>query len=206
MFLPKIYPITDTSLSGISHARQVGKLSEGGAEFIQIREKNASSNEFYESAKEAVEIAREKNVKIIINDRVDIAVYVKADGVHLGQNDLPPENAREILGAKAIIGLSTHTKTQAIEALHLPIDYIAIGPVFATKTKEDPDETVGLKTIRNIRKAIGDFPLVAIGGITIDNFTDVLEAGADSIALISSLLLPPDRIEVNFRNFNNKHC
>ncbi len=188
----------------MSHAKQVEKLIRGGAEFIQIREKNAPSNEFYQSAKEAIEIAHRENVKIIINDRVDIAIYVKADGVHLGQDDLPPEKAREILGEKAIIGLSTHSTKQAIKALKLPIDYIAIGPIFQTKTKENPEKEVGLETLREIRKEIGDFPLVAIGGITINNFTKVLDAGADSVALISGLFSTPDSIEKNLENFTAK--
>ena len=204
MFLPKIYPITNVSLAEISHTKQVKQLVNAGAEFIQIREKNAPSNEFYQSAKEAMKIARDKSVKILINDRVDIAAYVKADGVHLGQDDLPPKSAREILGTNAIIGLSTHSIEQAIEALKQPINYIAIGPIFQTETKKNPDNVVGLEDLKEIRDAIGDFPLVAIGGITIDNFADILDAGADSVALISSLLSPPDRIEKNFESFTSK--
>jgi thiamine-phosphate pyrophosphorylase len=194
MFLPKIYPITDTRLTNFSHAAQVLKLIKGGAVLIQLREKYASPNDFYADAEEAINIARSKNVKIIINDRVDIALALKADGVHLGQDDLPPEQAREILGEKAIIGFSTHTVAQAIEALKLPIDYLAIGPVFQTKTKENPDEIVGIEQLKAARKAIGDFPLAAIGGITFANFLEVLEAGADSVALIGDLLFEPDRI------------
>ena len=160
----------------------------GGATFIQLRDKYASPEDFYDSAKKALQAARERNVKIIINDRVDIALALKADGVHLGQDDVPPEYARKILGEKAIIGFSTHNLRQALAAVKLPIDYLAIGPVFTTRTKENPDNIVGIKTVKKVREAIGDFPLVAIGGITAENFRDVLNAGASSAAIISDLL------------------
>jgi thiamine-phosphate pyrophosphorylase len=201
MFLPKIYAITDVRLAKLSHAEQVEKLIEGGAEIIQMREKYASPKEFYESAKEALNIARRHNVKIIINDRVDIALALEADGVHLGQDDLPPEYARKILGEKAIIGFSTHSIEQAISAISLPINYLAIGPVFTTKTKENPDQIVGIEGVRRVREAIGNFPLVAIGGITFKNFRDVLSAGADSVAIISDLFSDKDRITQKTKEF-----
>jgi len=186
--LPQIYPITDPRISQLSHVVQVEKLIAGGATFIQLRDKYASPEDFYDSAKKALQAARERNVKIIINDRVDIALALKADGVHLGQDDVPPEYARKILGEKAIIGFSTHNLRQALAAVKLPIDYLAIGPVFTTRTKENPDNIVGIKTVKKVREAIGDFPLVAIGGITAENFRDVLNAGASSAAIISDLL------------------
>ncbi len=201
LILPKIYPITDTRLTKLSHTEQVEKLTKGGAKFIQLREKYASPNDFYEDAKVAIEIARRNSVKIIINDRVDIALVLKADGVHLGQDDLPPAKARLILGEKAIIGFSTHSVEQAIEAVKLPIDYAAIGPVFATETKENPDEIVGVEGVKMVREAIGNFPLVAIGGITAENFREVFSAGADSLAIIKSVLFPPAKIEENLRSF-----
>ncbi len=197
--LPKIYPITDVRLTKISHAEQVEKLIEGGAKIVQLREKYAAPKDFYESAKKALKIARRQNVKIIINDRVDIALVLKADGVHLGQDDLPPKNAREILGEKAIIGFSTHNIKQAISAVKLPINYLAIGPVFATKTKENPDEIVGIEGVKKVREAVGDFPLVAIGGITLENFQDVLDAGANSVAIISDLLSDAEKIAEKMR-------
>jgi thiamine-phosphate pyrophosphorylase len=199
--LPKIYPITDTRLTGLSHAAQVEKLIKGGADFIQLREKYASPREFYADAAAAIEIARQSGVKIIINDRVDIALALRADGVHLGQDDLPPEKARAILGEKAIIGFSTHSVRQAVEAVKLPVDYVAVGPVFATQTKENPDTVVGIEGVRTVRAAIGNFPLVAIGGIAAQNFWEVFGAGADSLAIIKSILFPPARIEENLRSF-----
>lgn len=205
MFLPKIYPITDVRLAKTSHAQQVEKLIEGGAELIQLREKYASPKDFYASAKKALDIARRHNVKIIINDRVDIALALGADGVHLGQDDLPPEYAREILGEKAIIGFSTHNIEQAISAVKLPINYLAIGPVFTTKTKENPDEIVGVEGVKKVREAIGDFPLVAIGGINLENFSDVLNAGVNSVAIISDLLSDFDKITERMKLLIN-HC
>ncbi len=201
MFIPKIYPITDVRLTKLSHAAQVEKLIEGGAEIIQLREKYASPKEFYESAKAALEIARRRNVKIIINDRVDIALALEADGVHLGQDDLPPEDARKILGERAIIGFSTHSIEQAISAVRLPVNYLAIGPVFPTKTKENPEKIVGVEGVKKVRKAVGDFPLVAIGGITSGNIREVLEAGADSAAIISDLLSAAESIAEKLQYF-----
>jgi len=185
----------------LSHAEQVGRFIKGGAKFIQLRDKLAAPKDFYESAKAALEIARTRNVKIIINDRVDIALALKADGVHLGQDDLPPARARRILGEKAIIGFSTHTLEQMIQAIKLPINYLAIGPVFATRTKENPDEIVGTEMIRQAREIAGDFPLVAIGGITSENFQSVLNAGVDSVAVISDLLSDADKIEEKMKTF-----
>ena len=201
--LPKIYPITDTRLTNLSHAEQVEKLIAGGARFIQLREKYASPKDFYDDAKAAIEIARQNSARIIINDRVDIALALRADGVHLGQDDLPPAKARKILGDEAIIGFSTHSVKQAIEAVRLPIDYVAIGPVFATQTKENADEIVGIEGVRRVREAIGDFPMVAIGGITTGNFREIFEAGADSLAVIKAVLFPPEKIAENLQGFQS---
>ena len=203
MFLPKIYPITDTRISKLSHVAQVEKLIEGGATFIQLREKYAAPQDFYEAAKLALEYARTRGVKIIINDRLDIALALGADGVHLGQDDLPPEKARQILGKKAIIGFSTHNLEQAICAAELPIDYLAIGPVYATKTKENPDQTVGLEGIQVVRKAVGDFPIVAIGGISYQNLQSIFESGANSAAIISDLIGDADKITEKMRLYLN---
>ncbi len=202
--LPKIYPITDTRITKISHAEQVKKLIKGGAKFIQLREKYLSPKDFYDDALEALKIARAENVKIIINDRVDVALALKADGVHLGQDDLSPAEARKILGENAIIGFSTHNLEQLAEAVKMPIDYAAIGPVFTTKTKENPDETVGIEIVKKARKLIGNFPLVAIGGINATNFLDVLSAGADSTAIISDLLAEADKIEAKLKSLQTQ--
>ncbi len=199
--IPEIYPITDTRLSGISHAEQVKKLIEGGAKFIQLREKYSSPKDFYESASKALEIARENNVKIIINDRADIAFALKADGVHLGQDDLPPDEARKLLGENAIIGFSTHNIEQVEAARRFPVDYIAIGPVFGTSTKENADAETGIEMIKQVREIIGEIPLVAIGGINLENFREVLDAGANSVAIISDLISDAESISRKMRDF-----
>ena len=144
--------------------------------------------EFYEQAKAALA----EGVQLIINDRVDIALAAGASGVHLGQDDLPTEAARKLLGPQAIIGYSTHNVDQAISAIKLPIDYLAIGPIFSTTTKSDTAPVLGLHGLRAVRDAIGDFPIVAIGGITLDNARSVIDAGADSVAVISALLSTSD--------------
>jgi thiamine-phosphate pyrophosphorylase len=201
--LPCLYPITDTRLSGLSHAEQARRMIAGGAKFIQLREKHASPEEFYREAQEAIEIAHSNEVKIIINDRTDIALALKADGVHLGQDDLPPAEARKLLGNKAIIGFSTHNIDQVRSALDLPVDYIAFGPVFTTKTKENPDPVVGLELLSLIKKDLRGFPLVAIGGINESNFRETLAAGADSVAVISAILREPDLITERVKFFSS---
>jgi thiamine-phosphate pyrophosphorylase len=188
MLLPRVYPITDVELSGLSHAEQVRLLSLGGASLIQLREKRMPALEFYEQAK----AAQQAGVQLIINDRVDIALAIGARGVHLGQDDLSPEAARKLLGPQAVIGYSTHNVDQAISATKLPIDYLAIGPIFSTSTKSDTAPVLGLDGLRTVRRAIGAFPLVAIGGITLTNARAVIDAGADSVAVISALLSAAD--------------
>ncbi len=197
--LPKVYPITDTRLSGLSHTEQVRRLIAGGAALIQLREKVMPPRDFYEDAAAAVAIAQAAGVTVLINDRVDIAIAAGADGVHLGQDDMPVDAARELLGPDAIIGYSTHSIEQALTAIELPVDYIAIGPVFATTTKGDTSPTVGIEGIRAVRDAIGDFPLVAIGGIDEDRLNSVIDAGADSAAMIGAIVADGAGIEARMR-------
>ncbi len=153
---------------------------------IQLREKWASPREFYEASLAAMKVARALGVRIIINDRLDIAAAIAADGVHLGQDDLPPDRARKLLGPQALIGFSTHNLKQALEGDSTSADYIAFGPVFVTSTKENPDPVVGLQSIAEIKSRVSK-PLVAIGGITLERAASVIEAGADSLAVISDL-------------------
>jgi thiamine-phosphate pyrophosphorylase len=197
--LPKLYPVTDARLSGLSHAEQVRRLSGGGATLIQLREKQKGAREFYREAEEALVVARSLGVSLIINDRVDIALALSADGVHLGQDDLPPAAARAVLGERAVIGFSTHNVEQAAMAASLPVDYIAIGPVFETSSKSNPDPIVGLDGIRQVKRLVGQIPLVAIGGIRHENIRQVLAAGADSIAVINLILSNPSQIEAYTR-------
>ena len=185
--LPAVYPITDTSISRLSHAEQVAVFADGGATFVQLREKRMPALQFYEQAKAAQAVAAQRGVQLIINDRVDIALALGGVGVHLGQDDLPPEAARRLLGEEAVIGYSTHSVEQAVQATRFPIDYLAIGPIFPTATKENPSPVVGLDGVRAVRSAIGNLPLVAIGGITPANLPAVIDAGANSGAMISGL-------------------
>lgn len=202
--LPKIYPITDFRISGIPLADQAERLIAGGAKLIQLREKHASPQEFYYAASEAIKIAKIYKVPIIINDRVDIALALEADGVHLGQDDMPPAMARAMLGESAVIGFSTHSLEQARAALKLPVDYIAFGPIFETKTKDGAEAVVGLNGLREIRDAIDDFPLVAIGGINGDNLSSVFGAGADSVAIIGALLTDHTEIVRRMKEFTRR--
>ena len=197
--LPKIYPITDTRLSGLSHAEQVERLLGGGATLIQLRDKVSARRKFYHDAADALRIAHNHHARLIVNDRVDVALAIRADGVHLGQSDIPVEAARRLLGKNAIIGFSTHNVAQAKLATRLPIDYLAFGPVFQTSTKENPDPVAGLTALRNVRSIIGSLPLVAIGGITVANGEAVFNAGADSVAVISALLTDVANIDENIR-------
>ena len=192
--LPPVYALTDVQLAGLSHAQQVELLGLGGASLIQLREKRMPTLEFYEEAKVAVNVAERSGVRLIINDRVDVALAVGAGGVHLGQDDLPVDAARKLLGPTAIVGYSTHNVDQALEAVKLPIDYLAIGPIFPTTSKTDTFPVLGLDGLRAVRQAIREFPLVAIGGITHANARDAIQAGADSVAVISALLADPKRI------------
>jgi thiamine-phosphate pyrophosphorylase len=202
MNLPKLYPITDARLSGLSHAEQVVRLAAGGATFIQLREKHLSPREFYHETEAALAVARERGVRLIVNDRADIALALGADGVHLGQHDLDPMAARRLLGSNFIIGYSTHSVAQAIEAARLPLDYIALGPIFDTRTKQNPDPTLGLDALRQARARIDpSIPLIAIGGITQTSAPVALDAGADSLALISALLDAPDLITRRTEDF-----
>jgi thiamine-phosphate pyrophosphorylase len=164
----------------------------GGARFIQIRAKSVSSSAFLELSEEVVSRAREAGATVIVNDRADIARLAGADGVHLGQDDLEPAAARRILGGEAIIGLSTHSIEQVRLACRQPIDYVAVGPIFRTSTKETGDRAVGTELVGQARTAVSlaglDTPIVAIGGITLDRARSVIQAGATSVAVISDLL------------------
>jgi len=198
--LPRIYPITDTRISSLTHTQQVKRLIDGGATFIQLRDKTSSPRAFYDDASHALRIARSAGVTIIINDRVDLALALGADGVHLGQTDMPVSLARQLLGANTIIGYSTHDLEQVGIAADLPIDYLAFGPVFQTRSKQNPDPTVGLENLGTVKSLAGSRPLVAIGGISRATVAGVVEAGADSAAVISDILSAPVRITENMRD------
>ena len=165
---------------------------DGGARFLQIRAKMIPSAAFLSIAEEVIGRAHDVAAMVIVNDRVDIARLAGADGVHLGQDDLDPAAARRIVGSDAVIGCSTHSLDQVRAACRLPIDYIAVGPVFGTATKDTGYGAVGIELVtaaRRMMSEIGvDLPIIAIGGITLDRAPAVIRAGASSVAVISDLL------------------
>jgi thiamine-phosphate pyrophosphorylase len=167
---------------------------DGGARFLQIRAKAASSRWFLEAAQAVVRRAEGSGALIIVNDRADIARLAGAGGVHVGQDDLSPSAVRPMLGSRACIGLSTHTLAQVEAASGQPIDYLAIGPVFGTATKQTGYAPVGLERVREASALVRavNLPLVAIGGMTLDRAVEVLRVGAQSVAVISDLLSTND--------------
>jgi thiamine-phosphate pyrophosphorylase len=209
MLLPRLYVIVDFSLFS-SHpdpipalVRYAESLLSSGATLIQLRDKSepAQPRRFLSCARELRRITMGR-ATLIINDRLDLCLASDADGVHLGQDDLSPAAARKIFdsindGKKGLIGYSTHNLSQVREADALPIDYIAIGPVFATSSKANPDPVIGLEGVRAARQTTQK-PLVAIGGITRQNCRQVTEAGADSVAVISDLFESPMKAVADF--------
>jgi thiamine-phosphate pyrophosphorylase len=183
----RLYPILDSSLETLdTMTASVRALASAGTRLLQFRAKDLSGEEFHRWALAAREVSRECGILLLVNDRVDVALLVGADGVHLGQDDLSPESARRILGASAIIGLSTHDVDEARRAATAPVDYLAIGPIFETSTKTSGRSTLGVEGAREVR-AVVDKPLVAIGGITLETAPALFEAGVDGVAVISAL-------------------
>jgi len=190
--IPRLYAIVDPARAGVRPAAAVAReLLSAGVQLIQFRDKHASSRQLYETCAELKELLRDSGCGLIVNDRADVARATDADGVHLGQDDLPVEMARRVLAPDRLIGCSTHSVGQVLEADRSTADYIAFGPIFPTASKENPDPLVGLEGLREARQATRK-PLVAIGGITLQNAREVLAAGADSVAVIGDLLNGPD--------------
>jgi thiamine-phosphate pyrophosphorylase len=195
--LPVLYPLID---SGVCAARGLDPVAlaeaylRGGARILQLRVKQAPDQDFLLLADRLRAITTEAEALLIINDRVDIALMARADGVHVGQEDLPPESVRHLMGPGAVIGVSTHDRRQADEALRTTASYIAVGPVFGTETKDTGYGPRGLELVRYA--ANRGKPVVAIGGITIDRAPSVVRAGASSVAVITDLLAgdPEERV------------
>ena len=189
--LPPLYAIVDAGRKGPTSEllRWAEELLAGGATLIQYRNKQGSGRAMLAEARELKRLCGSA-ARLIVNDRADLCVLAGADGVHLGQEDLSAAGARAVLGDALWVGVSTHSAEQLRAASAGPADYVAIGPVFATSSKENPDPVVGLEGVRAARAATAR-PLVAIGGITLENCRSVIEAGADSVAVISALLDSP---------------
>ncbi|MCS6953284.1 MAG: thiamine phosphate synthase [Bryobacteraceae bacterium] len=192
MILPRLYPILDTGTlerrrCPVETAAQA--LADAGVRILQFRHKGHLSRAVFEQTERVAALCRERGTLFVINDRTDLAMVFGA-GLHLGQNDLPPAEARRLLGPGAVLGFSTHNEAQLRAAAGEPVDYVALGPIFGTATKEKPDPVVGLAELVRLRP-ISSRPLVAIGGITRQNARSVLEAGADSVAVIADLYPEP---------------
>ena len=189
MTLPRLYPILDTGTlarRGCAVEAAARGMLDGGARVLQFRHKGFFSREVFENAEKVAELCRLAGALLIVDDRTDIAMLLDA-GVHLGQEDLEPVDARRIGGEGRVIGFSTHNEEQLRAAALEPVDYVALGPIFGTGSKERPDPVVGVDVLARLRPLSGR-PLVAIGGITRENAAEVLAAGADSVAVIADLL------------------
>ncbi len=190
--MPPVYPITDKALARrSSHYGIVRELVRGGARLVQVRDKSTPLGELLRDLERCVALAEREGVTLIVNDRCDLALSCGAMGVHLGQEDLPPEAARALLGKRSILGLSAHSLPQVRRSRNLPIQYLGFGPVFATSTKTDAAPATGTKTLSAACR-ISAVPVVAIGGIGPDRIGKVLKAGASSAAVISALMCAPD--------------
>ena len=201
--LPRLYAIADAQVlaaRGVALGDFARGLRDAGVSLVQYRNKTGSPQEILRAAAILRETFAGSGAKLIMNDRADLAVLTTFGGVHVGQDDLSPVDARAIVGAGRIVGVSTHNDAQVRAANDSCADYIAIGPVFATGTKENPDPVVGLEGIRRAR-TLTNKPRVAIGGILRENARSVIDAGADSVAVISALLSPNETIEQTARDF-----
>jgi thiamine-phosphate pyrophosphorylase len=201
--MPRLYAIVDAGVlaaRGVALEDFASELRAAGVELIQYRDKSGSPQEVLSAAAVLREAIAGSGCRLILNDRADLAVLAGFDGVHVGQGDLAPEDAQRVVGVNRIVGVSTHTDGQIRAANSTGADYIAIGPAFATGTKPDAEQVVGLEGIRRAR-ALTAKPLVAIGGITRANARSVIDAGADSVAVISGLLTPGESVEQVARDF-----
>ncbi len=189
MTLPRLYPILDTAVAarrGLKPEQIATEWLDAGVGILQFRHKGFFSRQVFEQMERIAALCREARVPFVVNDRADLAVLVGA-ALHLGQEDLLPSAARGVTGAEMVIGFSTHNEKQFSDALAEPANYLALGPIFGTTSKENPDPIVGLGELRRLR-LLTDRPVVAIGGITRLNARDAIAAGADSVAVIGDLL------------------
>jgi len=188
----ELYLVTDRGLSqGRPLEEVILQAVQGGVSIVQLREKEASTRFFIEEAQRVKQLLAPFHVPLIINDRVDVALAVEADGVHIGQNDMPYPLARRLLGPRAIIGLSVETMDQVLEAEAYDVDYLGVSPIFPTPTKTDTLGAWGLEGLAEVRR-VSRHRLVAIGGLNASNAAEVIRAGADGIAVVSAICAAPD--------------
>jgi thiamine-phosphate pyrophosphorylase len=191
LVLPRLYVILDATLLPISAIDCAQELAAAGVRLMQYRHKHASAGEMLKVSKQLAAALQPQGITFIVNDRPDVAAMANASGVHVGQDDLGVEATRTLVGEK-IIGTSTHNLKQFEKAAQTSADYIAVGPIFSTSSKVNPDPVVGTELLRQVRR-LTEKPIVAIGGIKLENAAEVIAAGADSVAVISDILGAPDR-------------
>jgi thiamine-phosphate pyrophosphorylase len=191
LVLPRLYVILDAALITSPERDCALSLAEAGVRFLQYRNKSATARQYLDSSRARAELLCPKGVSFFVNDRPDVAFLAGASGVHVGQDDLEVEQARRVVGSEKLVGVSTHNLEQFQRAAAGSADYIAVGPVFSTSSKANPDPVIGVDFIRKVR-SLTDKPIVAIGGITLERAAAVIEAGADSVAVISGILSAPN--------------
>ncbi len=201
--LPRLYAILDREVllrSGLDAVEAAGQLVDAGVMLVQYRDKTSAAGEVLAVAVRLRERLAGTGCRLLLNDRVDVARLAGCDGAHVGQTDLLPGDARRVLGPAALLGVSTHTVEQLRSADAEPVDYVAVGPVFATGSKADAEPVVGLEMVRRARQTTGK-PLVAIGGITCETAASVIDAGADSVAVIGGLFAGGEGLGASARRF-----
>ena len=187
LVLPKLYVILDAALTTLPETNCALSLAEAGVRLLQYRNKAASARQLLESSRALAQLLIPQGVSFFVNDRPDVAYLAGASGVHVGQEDLDAQAARRVMGPDKLVGVSTHNLEQFERAAASSADYIAVGPIFSTSSKANPDPVVGLDFLRRVR-ALTDKPMVAIGGITVERASQAIEAGADSVAVMSGIL------------------
>jgi thiamine-phosphate pyrophosphorylase len=191
LVLPRLYVILDAALLTHPEIEMANSLAGAGVRLLQYRNKQASARELFEKSRQLAEELLSRQATFLVNDRADVAALVGASGVHVGQDDLGVAAARSLVGQAGLVGVSTHNLGQFTAAAATSADYIAIGPIFPTASKANPDPVVGLEMLRAARP-LTDKPIVAIGGITLERAADVIAAGADSVAVIQDILRAAD--------------
>jgi len=192
--LSRLYVILDNALLREPVTQLAAKLMDAGVRVLQYRAKSAPARETFAISKELAQLTRKHQANFFVNDRPDLSYLAGAHGVHVGQEDLSVEQARAIVGPNRWVGVSTHNRQQFVQAAATSVDYVAIGPIFSTTSKANPDPVVGTELLRQLRP-LTDKPIVAIGGIRLDRAAEVIEAGADAVAVISDVLRAPDPAE-----------
>ena len=192
LVLPRLYVILDSALLTIPVEDCAQELADAGVRLLQYRAKDTPALNMLNASRKLASLAIPRGISFIVNDRPDLAILAEATGAHVGQEDLDVEATRGLVGKEKWVGVSTHNLEQFRAAAETSADYVAVGPIFATSSKANPDPVVGTEFIRRVRD-LSDKPIVAIGGITLENAASVIEAGADCVAVISDILRAPDR-------------